>query len=155
MSYRVFTNKKTLVSPRRRSPRAKKSPHIKNIVHTEKVGNVTDPAVWGSSYWFFLHVSAAHVPEIIPNQYISVYWQFVESLPYLLPCGACATHASEFISLHRARSREICSSRENYFNFFVDFHNAVNTRQHKPTMTYKEAWAKYTGNVRFQSASIV
>jgi hypothetical protein len=91
---------------------------------TQNFNGLSDPRVWGPPFWFSLHVSAASYP-IHPSQIVRERAAFVEK--------------------HRKDLDNIVSSRQNLFNFYVDFHNKVNQRYGKKIWSYKEAMEYYTG----------
>jgi hypothetical protein len=114
---------------------------------TAKV-NTYDPKVWGPSFWFGLHVSAAHYPEDASPIVRERMKGRILALPYEIPCRACMTHASAFIESNKDRLDEIVSGKHTLGKFYVDFHNKVNKRYGKPEWTYEQAYAKYSGNAK-------
>ena len=72
-------------------------------------------------------------------------------IPTLLPCQNCSEHATAYIEKHYDQLDNICSSKENLFKFFVDFHNNVNERYNKPIMSYEDAYKLYTGSVKIST----
>ena len=106
-------------------------------------GVTTDPKIWGPALWFSLHNGAAHAPLEIPENLRVVYWSFLQSLPFWLPCITCTKHALEFIEKHADIKNSITRSRENLFSFTVDFHNYVNAKTGKPQMSYEDAYNMY------------
>jgi Erv1 / Alr family len=112
-----------------------------NLVIEEKhVPNTASPTVWGQSMWLINHLGSLYAPEVIPNCKKDKYWGFIDGLPEMLPCKDCSQHARHFVEHSRPYKDSICSSRENLFKFFVDFHNYVNQRQGKPLLGYDEAY---------------
>jgi len=62
-------------------------------------------------------------------------------LPRLLGCEECEIHCKEYL---KTNSLESIYKRQGYngvFNYFVDFHNAVNARLRKPQFTHSQARA--------------
>ena len=102
-----------------------------------------DPKYWGPRYWFFYHTTAINYPEKPTDKEQDDMEHFIRSIPLTLPCKDCKKHAKQFIDDHRIEMSKICSSRENLFKFFVDFHNKVSERNGKPTLTYDEALKIY------------
>ena len=69
----------------------------------------------------------------------------IQAIPYEVPCKTCQIHASAYIeSLSDYDLDKIVSGRDNLFKFYVDFHNAVNTRLGKPIWTYQQALNYYS-----------
>ncbi len=64
---------------------------------------------------------------------------YILGIPYVIPCDDCRKHALNYITTYENELDEICSSRSSLFKFFVDFHNSVNERLNKKTMSYQEA----------------
>jgi len=107
--------------------------------------NLSDPRVWGPAFWFGLHTSAAHYP-IHPSPIFKDRMKArILAIPFEIPCPQCKPHASAFIENRRQGLDNIVSSRQNLFNFYVDFHNKVNERYGKPHMSYEDAMKMYSG----------
>lgn len=114
---------------------------------TRQVTNTADPTVWGPAYWFTLHNSAKHYPEK-PSPIVRERIKGrILAIPYEIPCPSCKSHALAFIEKHKDRLEDIVSSRQNLFNFYVDFHNQVNARHNKPIISYQEAWNLYANGM--------
>ena len=121
------------------------TPAITPIMIHEFEGDIRAPEVWGEAFWFMMHVSATAAPEIIPPAAGEKYWNFIEAIPLLLPCGACAEHARAFIQSQAPYKYNIIATRFNLCTFFVNFHNQVNARSGKPLMSVEDAIRKYSG----------
>lgn len=108
--------------------------------------NTRNPKVWGPSLWLFLHISSVnYIPD--STEKIEMCVEFVKSLPYMLPCENCSSHAKKYVNDNKEGLMKICSSREGLFKFYVDMHNYVNVRHGKRVFTYEEAWNMYSGGV--------
>jgi FAD-linked sulfhydryl oxidase len=105
----------------------------------KKVPNLVDPSVWGPAFWFTLHNGAANYPDYPNNSTQERMKGFIIGIPAILPCEKCREHATQYINANYNNLNSICSTRENLFNFFVDFHNYVNNRYNKPMMSYDDA----------------
>lgn len=101
------------------SPQSKDAPESK------------DPSVWGPHAWKFLHIMAENYPKNPCPLVRSKAKQFINALPFMLPCETCSVHAMAFIDEHNAELDTIVSSRDTLANFFVKFHNYVNQRYGK------------------------
>lgn len=101
---------------------------------------------WGPSAWKFLHtMTFAYGSEdgsVSAAERIAARSLF-ESLKHLLPCKACCSHYCSALT-ERPLTDQVLSSRENLSRWFVDIHNDVNVRLHKPVMAYEDAAAMYT-----------
>jgi len=105
--------------------------------------NTADPSVWGSAFWFSLHNGAKHYPATPTASEVIRMKGFIRGLSVILPCGVCKYHADLFVQQHETQIDDICSSKDSLFDFFVDFHNAVNERNGKPKMSYTDARKLY------------
>ena len=102
-----------------------------------------DPRKWGPPFWYTLHNGAFHYPENASKLYIERMKNFILGIPVMLPCEKCKNHATVFIEQNKSKLNDICSGRKSLFNFFVDFHNKVNSRYDKPILSYEEAYNIY------------
>jgi len=112
----------------------------------ENVDSVADPKVWGPGLWLTLHSGATKYPEKPSLIVIEKMKNFVLGIPYIIPCENCAEHSRSFIQSKLDQLDTICSSRDNLFNFYVDFHNYVNKNLNKLLFSYEEARNKYYGS---------
>ena len=103
-----------------------------------------DPQVWGPALWLALHTCAAYYPEKAHALCQMQAKGFIMGLPSMLPCESCSAHAQAFIDAHQSQMDYIVSGKKPIFAFFVDFHNAVNRRQHKKVLSIEEALTMYS-----------
>jgi hypothetical protein len=104
--------------------------------------NTSEPKVWGPALWLVLHTCAAHYPLNGANNIAKDKIKgFIMGLPYFLPCADCGNHANAFILSHDLD--EALVNRKTLFEFFVEFHNKVNKRHHKPLMRSDDAYDMY------------
>lgn len=101
--------------------------------------NKADPTIWGPTLWFNLHNGAASYPISASKLTKERMKGYIEGLPYIIPCKDCQMHASDYIGKNKDNLDFICSTRDNLFKFFVDFHNEVNKRKNKKIITYEDA----------------
>jgi len=105
----------------------------------------SNPNVWGPHYWYNLHNSSAIYPINANPLVRNVMKSRILAIPYELPCRKCQIHASAYIQqFSDIELDNIVSTREKLFNFYVDFHNAVNARLGKPIWTYEQAYNHYS-----------
>ncbi len=105
---------------------------------------LNDPEIFGPPLWFVYHNAAYNYP-INPSPLFKERMKYaIISLPVFVTCLECREHATAYIEKHRDTLDEICSSRDNVFKFFVDFHNQVNKRYNKPILSYTEAYNLYS-----------
>lgn len=146
---------------------AKNTPQIKESYETEKLvpnrkthkepvhmkwktsnyTNMSDPKVWGSSFWFTLHNGAAKYPISASPITRDRMKGYILGIPSMLPCAACQIHANNHIEKIKHLLNDIVSGRDKLFKFFVDFHNIVNKRYNKPEMSYERAYEIYDRGV--------
>lgn len=120
-----------------------------NIVWEEKTyTNSSDPEVFGPALWFSLHNASVKYPEKASPIAREKMRGVIIGLPMLVPCDNCFNHCTSFVESKWEELDTICSTRENLFNFFVDFHNKVNQRHGKPLMSYEDAWKLYTSPIK-------
>jgi len=120
----------------------------------DHVLSTANPKIWGPSYWFTLHVSAAHYPyhandivkERIKNKILAI--------PYDLPCSDCRSHATAFIESHKEHLDDIVKGRHTLGKFYTEFHNYVNRRYGKKEWTYDEVYKLYSGNAQLNFLQI-
>jgi hypothetical protein len=104
----------------------------------------SDPNVWGPSFWFSLHNGTSKYPENASAIFRDRMKQFILSIPFILPCEQCRSHAKEYIDNRQNELDDICKGRQSLFNFFVDFHNMVNLKTGKPVLSYEDAFKLYS-----------
>ena len=123
------------------------------IEEKKTMGNNSRPEIFGPPLWFSLHNGALNYPEVASPIIKERMKSFILALPIMLPCEACKNHANEFIENNKEYLDAICSTRENLFNFFVDFHNNVNSFTNKPIMSKENAIRLYSGNIKITKFS--
>jgi hypothetical protein len=110
-------------------------------------GNISEPKIWGPSFWFTLHNGANNYPKEASKIVVDKMKGFILGIPYMVVCKDCSTHAQAYIESRMSELDNVCSGRTNLFNFFVDFHNYVNKRYNKPELSYDDARKLYSQNV--------
>lgn len=104
----------------------------------------SNPLIWGPLFWYTLHNSSINYPLNASPLVKQRIKNRIQAIPYEVPCKACQIHASAYIeSISEADLDIIVSGRDNLFKFYVDFHNAVNTRLGKPVWSYEQAFNYY------------
>jgi hypothetical protein len=115
--------------------------------------NGIEPEVWGPSLWFSLHNGCMSYP-IKASKIVSDKMKgFVMGLPYIIPCADCSEHARAHIEFNYNKLDNICSGRDNLFEFFCNMHNYVNKRFGKPVLSVEEAKKIYSGGVNVMKMS--
>jgi hypothetical protein len=91
----------------------------------------TYPPYWGPRTWIALHTIAANY-ALSPSKALQHHAvDFLESLPFVLPCGYCAWHLNK--RLLASNLQEVVGSRDNFTEFIVEAHNSVT--KHKNEMS--------------------
>ena len=95
------------------------------------------PPVFGPTFWDMLHIIAYVYPEEPSEARKSSASQFVTLLGTNLPCGGCGQHCNQYV---KATPPDV-SSRISFQRWVNDFHNVVNARTGKQTLTFEESTA--------------
>jgi len=98
---------------------------------------------WGPNYWFVIHHSAAYYSNNPTQSEQTGMFQFILSIPTILPCSICKGHAREFLEENYQYLKRVVTNKQFLFRFFVDFHNSVNVRTGKQSMSYAEAESRW------------
>ena len=120
---------------------------------TNEYNNMVNPNVWGPACWLMLHTGALNYPVSASPITKKRMKGFILGLPSMLPCDTCSNHATLHIEEHKDELDNICSGRETLFKFFVDFHNIVNERYGKTTVSLEDAYKMYNGSVSVNTLS--
>jgi hypothetical protein len=114
---------------------------------TSKYTRLSDPNIWGPAFWFILHNGSSKYPISATPFAIDRMKGFIKGIPIMLPCPACKYHAICHIQDNLHNLDDICSGRDKLFAFFVDFHNIVNKRYGKPSVSVEEAYKSYNEGI--------
>lgn len=125
------------------------------------VGNVSsrDPRVFGPDAWRTLHRFSIWFPKSPSTQAQTACRNFMQGLPYMIPCAHCGYHLQEFIVLNEQLSgneseaclgrctgaEDICRSQAALVDFFARAHNNVNMHNYKsrPNWTASMVYEAY------------
>ena len=105
-----------------------------------------DPRVFGPPTWETLHLMAQNYPEN-PNQVTVKHCKnFVNAVPYMLPCSQCGYHFQKFLDEYIKRKGDIYHTRDTLVTFFVEAHNDVSKHTHpdQAPWTVSRAVQKYS-----------
>jgi hypothetical protein len=120
------------------------APSIINMKYEKSSLNLSNPKVWGPSFWFTLHNGSLNYPIKASPIIINKMKGFINGIPYMLPCKDCAEHARVYIHNNQHTLNDVCKTRDTLFCFYVDFHNYVNERYGKPIMSCDDAKKLYS-----------
>ncbi len=101
---------------------------------------LSHPDIWGPRFWLVFHLAASFFPVRPSKSIREAFENFIVSIPLFLPCPLCRHHAMKYITEHRQTVSKAVETRQGVFDFFVDFHNDVNIRKEKETMSRKQAY---------------
>lgn len=104
----------------------------------------TDPRVFGPELWRSLHRIAQNYPINPTKETKNKAIQFIQSLPYMLPCSHCGCDLLMFIDENNMK--KVVNTKENFVRFFVEAHNRVSRHlnSNKKQWTVAEANKKYS-----------
>lgn len=107
-----------------------------------------DPkSLWGRPLWFTLHYGALNYPDEPDSSMRNMMVGYIQGLPIMIPCDICKNHAYEYISnCTTTKLWDVTENKRTLFRFFWEFHNDVNARVGKPTMSLQEAYNLYENN---------
>lgn len=101
--------------------------------------NIKTQDKYGPGIWFMLHTNAviATTPEQIKN-----FIEQVKNLGEHFPCHQCKPHFQRYCKEHPIEG--YVNKERGMFLWVWEFHESVNKRLGKPSMTFDEAWKHYT-----------
>ena len=102
--------------------------------------------VWGRPLWFSIHHGALYYPKKPDLATRQNMVNFIIGLPTIIPCMECKVHATTYINKRKSFLSKAVLNQESLFIFFWMFHNDVNTRTGKPTLTLEETYRIYRNN---------
>jgi hypothetical protein len=115
--------------------KAPKPTSMENIIKPN-----SGPLLWGKPFWFTLHFGALNFPENPDDEMIRTAVGFILGIPIMLPCDICKNHAYEYINERKNSLYKIASNKDSLFKFYWEFHNDVNIKTGKRTITLREAY---------------
>ena len=105
---------------------------------------------WGNSAWHFLHSVSFAYPDNPSIEDKKGAFDFIQALPFVLPCEECRQHAFKYIHVDTRTQVDsvrsvYLSSKHRFAQWMYDFHNAVNLQTEKPpyNITIEELYAQY------------
>ena len=89
---------------------------------------------WGATMWDAMHFVSLGYPEDHPPKEVrDAAYQFMSSLPYLLPCLLCRVHLSETYQGDMPLTPSVFESREAFGSYIVNLRDLVNRRHACPS----------------------
>lgn len=97
----------------------------KKVEQTQVIRNKSSGTKsWGTPTWIFFHTIFANMSENIFQTHKEEILRFIGTLLELLPCPACASHATKYVKKNPLSKIVSVSGGEEYF---FKFHNQVNS----------------------------
>lgn len=100
-----------------------------------------NPEIWGAKMWFILHIITFSYPENPTFLDKRHYNDFFTNLQYVIPCDKCKLHYRQHIEQHPLTPN--LDRKEDFINWLIQVHNAVNISTGKPTKTYDAVLKEY------------
>ena len=96
-------------------------------------------ANWGSRLWYLLHTLSSSYPEH-PTKLTQKYYSiFINQLYYIIPCPRCQKECILYMKKHPPELQ----NRDSLFHWLYRFHNSVNIRLGKSTITIEDCKNRY------------
>jgi len=94
---------------------------------------------YGPGIWFMLHLMSAHATTL------DLKHAFVQNVTVLgehFPCENCRHHFSAYVKEHPIK--DYIDREKGLFLWVWEFHESVNKRLGKTSMSYDEAWSQFS-----------
>ena len=98
-----------------------------------------DPKYWGKCGWIFLNSIGLTYDEKLKDK----YKQFIQSLPYVLPCKKCGSHLKNNID----NIDDILKNKETFLNWLLYIRNNICKEQQKEVKTIKNNLEEIFNNI--------
>jgi hypothetical protein len=101
------------------------------------------PTHWGPYFWGTIHITCLGAPDVFDDFDKQAYANFINTLPFVLPCGSCGKHFYETLQMEPVEP--VLTTKYALFEWSVKVHNIVNQRLGKPEKTLDESltyWSK-------------
>jgi len=100
-------------------------------------------SIWGPSQWHMLHTISFNYPVHPTEQEKKHYRDYVLSLQYVLPCGACRTNFKNNLK-HLPITMKDMANRETFSKYIYNLHELVNKMLHKKSnLSYCDVRERY------------
>lgn len=98
---------------------------------------------WGPLIWNSLHIISFNYPVNPTNDDKNHYHEYLMSLQYVLPCGACRINFPKNLKA-AGYNRDKLKNRDQFSRFIYNLHNVVNQMLGKPKyLTYEQIRDRY------------
>lgn len=101
--------------------------------------NNVNPKLWGPYFWKVLHVTSYGYPNNPSASDKETYKQFIINFMRILPCDKCSHDAKNKVYMYTDSEWEtLLSNRDNIMRWTYDFHDEVNKKLKKTSITFDE-----------------
>ena len=100
-----------------------------------------EPKIWGPPTWFFLHSLTFYYPEKPSYKDKSNYYDFFNSLQYVLPCNICRDNYKRHLKEYPISP--YLDSKKSLVEWLIHIHNLVNKENNKPLLSASDVIQKY------------
>lgn len=115
----------------------KKDIERNNIMNTENL----NPIIWGKYYWFVLHTIALTYPNNPNNTIKKRYYEFINTIPLLLPNENMANDFSDLLDKYPVSS--YLDNRQDFVQWTFLIHNIINQKLGKPSLSLHDCINNY------------
>ena len=99
------------------------------------------PKVWGKCIWNSINYITMDYPENPTDEDKQHYYQFFQSLQYVLPCARCRFNLQQNLQKYPL-TLEALTNRDTLLKWVIDLHNIVNYHTGKKVLPYYQALQK-------------
>lgn len=99
----------------------------------------SNPKYIGPGYWSFIHTQAVYATT---DETIDQFINIMEHIKDTFPCKQCKIHIEKYFKKHPIEFYRNGNEMD-MFRWAWEFHNAVNKRLKKPTLSYASAISLY------------
>lgn len=97
---------------------------------------------WGNACWYLFHSLSFKLKDN-QDSIITELMSLCHNIALNLPCPDCSEHVKQTFALVNKSGVRV-TNRYEFQRFWWQFHNLVNMRLKKPTMTFEDAQDKYS-----------
>ena len=98
---------------------------------------MSGPDVWGPHGWKFIHFITLGYPNNPTSKDKKNYKNFFKNMKNMIPCSICANHYGEHLKIYPL-DNSVLSNKQNFINWGIQMHNAVNKMHGKKIYGYKD-----------------
>ena len=118
------------------------------------INSLTDPKYIGPGVWYNIHLTAYNATD---DDKIDEFIEYMYFLSEKFACKKCRQHIKKYIETHPLNDLRHLTNADGrnigMFKWAWLFHNAVNTRIHKPYVDWETAWSMYDQEIEVCTAS--